>query len=153
MNWINPNKKINFYLIYSLANGNTAKQFHSCCDNKGPTLTVVYASSGYYFGGYTTQNWDCSGSYKKDSEAFIFSLNNNSMQKASNDNAIYCAQNYGPTFGSGHDLYIADKCSENSNNYNITNNTYKFGSNYYLNGGSNNFQVSRLEVYQVKILD
>ena len=153
MNWISPNKKINFYLIYNLSYGNTSKSFHDYCDNKGPTLTVIYATSGYYFGGYTTENWDCSGAYKKDGNAFIFSLNNNAYAKASNDNAIYCASNYGPTFGGGHDLYIADKCSENSNNTNTTNYTYKIGGSYYLNGGSCNFQVSRLEVYQVKILD
>ena len=153
MNWISPDKKIYFNLIYNLAFGNTAKSFHNYCDNKGPTLTVVYAKSGYYFGGYTTENWDCSNAYKKDANAFIFSLNNNKYAKASNDNAIYCNSSYGPTFGSGHDLYIADKCNENSNNYNGTNNTYNFGSNYYLNGGSYNFQVSKLEVYQVKILE
>ena len=153
MNWISPNKTIYFNLIYNLSYGNTAKSFHNYCDNKGPTLTVVYATSGYYFGGYTTENWDCSGAYKKDANAFIFSLNNNKYAKASNDNAIYCASNYGPTFGGGNDLYIADKCNENSNSNNCTNNTYNFGSNYYLNGGSCNFQVSKLEVYQVKILD
>ena len=153
MNWICPDKKIYFNLIYNLAFGNTAKSFHNYCDNKGPTLTVVYATSGYYFGGYTTENWDCSNAYKKDANAFIFSLNNNKYAKASNDNAIYCASNYGPTFGGGNDLYIADKCNENSNNCNYTNSTYNFGSSYYLNGGSCNFQVSKLEVYQVKILD
>ena len=153
MNWISPNKTIYFNLIYNLSYGNTAKSFHNYCDNKGPTLTVVYATSGYYFGGYTTENWDCSNAYKKDANAFIFSLNNNKYAKASNDNAIYCNSSYGPTFGGGHDLYIADKCNENSNNYNGTNNTYNFGSNYYLNGGSYNFQVSKLEVYQVKILE
>ena len=129
MNWISPNKTIYFNLIYNLSYGNTAKSFHNYCDNKGPTLTVVYATSGYYFGGYTTENWDCSNAYKKDANAFIFSLNNNKYAKASNDNAIYCNSSYGPTFGGGHDLYIADKCNENSNNYNSTNNTYNFGSN------------------------
>ena len=153
MNWICPNKTIYFNLIYNLSYGNTAKSFHNYCDNKGPTLTVVYATSGYYFGGYTTENWDCSNAYKKDANAFIFSLNNKNYAKASNDNAIYCNSSYGPTFGTGNDLYIADKCNENSNNCNYTNNTYNFGSNYYLNGGSCNFQVSKLEVYQVKILD
>ena len=153
MNWICPDKKIYFNLIYNLSYGNTAKSFHNYCDNKGPTLTVVYATSGYYFGGYTTENWDCSDAYKKDANAFIFSLNNNNYAKASNNDAIYCNSSYGPTFGNGHDLYIADKCNENSNNSNNTNNTYKIGSNYYLNGGSYNFQVSKLEVYQVKILD
>jgi hypothetical protein len=153
MNWISPDKKIYFNLIYNLAFGNTTKSFHNYCDNKGPTLIVVYATSGYYFGGYTTENWDCSNTYKKDANAFIFSLNNNKYAKASNDNAIYCASNYGPTFGGGHDLYIADKCNENSNNNNYTNSTYNFGSSYYLNGGNCSFQVSRIEVYEGMTLE
>ena len=34
-----------------------AANFHSCCDNKGPTVTVV-KSGNYIFGGYTEQHWD-----------------------------------------------------------------------------------------------
>ena len=34
-----------------------AKSFHECCDDKGPTLVVIKSTSGYIFGGYTTQSW------------------------------------------------------------------------------------------------
>ena len=39
----------------------TAKSFHKCCDDKGPTLIVIKSSGGWIFGGYTTQSWsgDC----------------------------------------------------------------------------------------------
>ena len=33
-----------------------ASNFHSCCDNKGPTVTVV-KSGNYIFGGYTEHEW------------------------------------------------------------------------------------------------
>ena len=33
-----------------------AKDFHSNCDNKGPTVTVVKANDNI-FGGFTDQNW------------------------------------------------------------------------------------------------
>ena len=46
-------------LLYRASrNGWGASNFHSCCDNKGPTVTVV-KSGNYIFGGYTGQNWDC----------------------------------------------------------------------------------------------
>ena len=35
----------------------TAKSFHECCDNQGPTLIVIKSSGGWIFGGYTTQSW------------------------------------------------------------------------------------------------
>ena len=45
-------------LLYRASrNGWGASNFHSCCDNKGPTVTVV-KSGNYIFGGYTDQSWD-----------------------------------------------------------------------------------------------
>ena len=45
-------------LLYRASrNGWAASKFHSCCDNKGPTVTVV-KSGNYIFGGYTDQSWD-----------------------------------------------------------------------------------------------
>ena len=35
----------------------TAKSFHECCDDKGPTLIVIKSNGGDIFGGYTTQSW------------------------------------------------------------------------------------------------
>ncbi len=39
----------------------TAKSFHNCCDDKGPTLVIIKSNGGWIFGGYTTQSWsgDC----------------------------------------------------------------------------------------------
>lgn len=39
-----------------------SSDFHKCCDNKGPTVTlikVVTTGGKYIFGGYTDQSWDC----------------------------------------------------------------------------------------------
>ena len=45
-------------LLYRASrDGWAASNFHSCCDNKGPTVTVV-KSGNYIFGGYTDQHWD-----------------------------------------------------------------------------------------------
>ena len=39
--------------------------------------------------------------------------------------AIYRSSSYGPTFGGGHDMHIANNANSNTNSY-----TYNFG-NYY----------------------
>ena len=44
-----------YALIYRASRkGWAAANFHSCCDNKGPTVTVVKYGN-YIFGGYTEQ--------------------------------------------------------------------------------------------------
>jgi len=44
-------------LLYRASrNGWAASNFHSCCDNKGPTVTVI-KSGNYIFGGCTDQSW------------------------------------------------------------------------------------------------
>ena len=37
--------------------GYTAKSFHECCDDKGPTLIIIKSSGGWILGGLTTQSW------------------------------------------------------------------------------------------------
>ena len=44
-------------LLYRASrDGWTASNFHSCCDNKGPTVTVIQ-NGNYIFGGYTEHEW------------------------------------------------------------------------------------------------
>ena len=56
------------------------------------------------FGGFTSVPWDSSGSYRKDANAFIFSLTNQLKFKANsaNSDSVFGLSNYGPTFGGGH---------------------------------------------------
>ena len=60
-NWLKiklQNGHPNFVLIYRASrDGWNSSNFHSLCDNKGPTVTVV-KSGNYIFGGYTEQSWD-----------------------------------------------------------------------------------------------
>ena len=67
------------------------------------------------------------------------------------NNSIYRNNSYGPTFGGGHCLYLADSCTGNTSSY--TNNhpsTYKTDNkNLIGNSGSTSFQVSYYEVYHV----
>jgi len=61
VNWLKESRTITNdgdKLLYRASrNGWAASNFHSCCDNKGPTVTVI-KSGTYIFGGYTEQPWD-----------------------------------------------------------------------------------------------
>ena len=37
--------------------GWAASTFHSGCDNKGPTVTIIRVGGKYIFGGYTNLSW------------------------------------------------------------------------------------------------
>ena len=129
--------------------------FHCCCDGAFPTITVVYDTSGRKFRGYTTQSWaepKPGSSYCRDEFAFIFNLSNKvkyGLIDKFNPNAIYRSNSYGPIFGGGHDLYIANGCTGNSSS-GTNKNSYNTG-NFDIFGGSSssNFQVSYYEVYKV----
>ena len=99
------------------------------------------------------------GSYTRAPGSFIFNLSNKkkfdliSQVDSYSHYAVYRNNSYGPTFGGSHDLYLANSCRSNSNNYvnknssssyNTENNNNLFGSS-----GTTNFQVSYYEVYQV----
>ena len=93
--------------------GFSASGFHSKCDNKGSTLTIILSSKNYIFGGYATFPWNSKGENNDsyDSKGFLFSINNNCKMNTKNKgNAIYCDKNHGPCFGgdNGNDLWIID---------------------------------------------
>ena len=75
-NWIKPNSKIKFNLLYQISrDGDNISTFYNKVNNKSPTLIIVKSKSGYKFGGYTTNTWESNSGYKKDELAFLFSLN------------------------------------------------------------------------------
>ncbi|CAB4377961.1 unnamed protein product [Rhizophagus irregularis] len=105
----------NFNLLYRASrDGNTAVAFHTKCDNKGATIVVVKVqNSEQILGGYNPLQWDSSNKWKQTRDSFLFSFKNrNDLNSgkvghinADYDYALYCCQNYGPAFGSGHDLF------------------------------------------------
>ena len=60
INWIKEkiNKNnIRFEKIFIMSkNGNSSKDFHNYCDNKGPTLIIVKTTKNKIFGGFTPLN-------------------------------------------------------------------------------------------------
>ncbi|XP_067047394.1 uncharacterized protein [Acropora muricata] len=77
--WLKPVVQINGQWILcwrASLHGWAASSFHSLCDNKGPTVTIVKDTNNNIFGGYTSISWESSRQCKSDSKAFLFSLKN-----------------------------------------------------------------------------
>jgi len=87
-----------------------AKDFHSFCDHKGPTLTLLQIEDGNCIGGFTNAQWSSpeEGSvYKSDAGAMLFNLSaHESFRYRYTTDAISCAKNKGPHFGSISELSV-----------------------------------------------
>ncbi|XP_078383750.1 uncharacterized protein LOC144666229 [Oculina patagonica] len=116
------------------AHGWAASTFHSRCDGKRDTVTIIKKGQ-YVFGGYTDIPWESSGGYTSTSNAFIFSLRNKEglgpfkSMVTKPQYAIVRNSGFGPTFGGGYDIRIANNANSNTNSY--TN----FGHSYSVPSG------------------
>ena len=92
----------------------------------------------------------------------MFSLKNNDnhsyklpIYSGSLNYAIHSYSSYGPTFGHGYDLYIADQCNTNTNSYSNLGKIYELPVSYTygttetksLLAGSFRFKVDEYEVF------
>ncbi len=159
-NWIlkrmkSEGKKVEMVLLYKLTcHGDSSGTFHSYCNGKGNTLTLVRTTKGYRFGGFTAISWASRGNYVNDVNAFLFSLEFKEMYLVNIDgtNAIYDSSDRLSTFGNGHDIYIANNCSQNYSSYCNFPYAYHGLKQRCLTGGVYNFKVNEMEVYQIKIV-
>jgi len=138
--------------------------FHSLCDNKGPSVTIIRVGQ-YIFGGYTSASWTSSCQYLSSSTAFLLSLVNKPGwgpvtfrppgTYSSYQYATYGCHDRGPSFGSAHDIGIASYASSNTNSYTGLGYAYSppaghsYGSSFTQSflAGSYNFQPDEVEVF------
>jgi hypothetical protein len=134
--------------------GFQAQIFHEKCDQVQNTLTVICTTQNYIFGGFTSKAWDGDKTYKRDDDAFLFSLANpenrpEKLKTQLTNNSIYCSPDNGPTFGAGHDIFISNISNANSQSYSNLGNSYTTQSpspqSYF--AGARNFQVRDIEVF------
>ena len=109
--------------------------------------------------GYSSQ-------YYYDSQAFLFSLVNKpgwapvklpqtGTYSYYNSHSIYDCSSYGPTFGGGHDIDIADYASSSSSSYTALGHTYSTPSGYSYGStftqtflaGTHNFTPDEVETF------
>ena len=114
------------------------------------------------FGGFTNVAWSSpsvGGEYKRDRNAFLFSLVNQEnhpikIKVSQPQHAFICHPSYGPSFGRGSDIFIAPFSNTNAGSYSNLGSSYSHpqyskGSAQAQNflAGSFNFKMSEIEVY------
>lgn len=127
--WLGVPKQ-NWKLLFRASeHGFSSKAFHKHCDGVEPTYVLVLGTKGYLSGGYSHQAWTSgingSGRFKACSKAFLFRLQ-------CPDRNVSCPVRYeikkkifayghhetwGPEFGGGSDLLIANSCHLNEDSH------------------------------------
>ncbi|XP_053404038.1 interferon-induced protein 44-like [Mercenaria mercenaria] len=124
--------KKSFNILYRADTEVKVDEFHSKCDGKGPTVTVLYLKNNTIYGGYTSEDWSSDRrKTKADKHAFLFYKNDHVDEKCNfipiaedmQSKAITCDANFGPTFGWGalftkrYDLQTFKKDSKSESEY------------------------------------
>jgi hypothetical protein len=138
--------------------GVQGSSFHSRCDGKPHTITIIETTKGYIFGGYTPIPWESSsGTYKTDDSlsSFIFTLKNPQntnprlfqLKPANKVHAIRCQSNYGPIFGGGHDFDVDLSGSPSSTILGHSYNNDTGANGQTVLAGESTFMVKEIEVF------
>ena len=139
-------------LLYRVTrDGDTATAFHNKCDNIRGTLTLVKTKKGLIFGGYTNETWDSSGNYKKDDNAFCFSIDLKKIYKSKKTNkSIRCLSDHGPIFGN-YIFCIYNNCLSKGGMMNDGLNESYDGQQKAneINNGEQYFGVIEVEVFEI----
>jgi len=159
--WLNKPVR-NWKLLYKWTKDEkTPQAWHSQCDNKGPTVTVIWANGGYIFGGYAQLPWTSQGGYKYSKESFLFSLTDGRGRKpyqclqagtkyANNPYSVCHDPNY---IGWGKSFDLGLQIPPNPSSYSRLGATYKlpdgFNSDTFLAGHHNNWTIEEIETYLV----
>jgi len=116
--------QFNLNNIYTKQAGDTAVEFHSAADGKGATFTLMKLVNtegmAFLVGGYNPQSWSSTdGWHTTDPDyertAFLFNMTAPAVYRQVLSDYVLPSQGsrqtfngikYGPTFGTGHDLYL-----------------------------------------------
>jgi len=154
--WLKEDGSIGeFSLLYrSSRDGTSGADFHSKCDKKGCTLTVIETTDGFVLGGYSNTPWASSGGCHAANKAFLFVLSGSDvaspckMKLMNSAYAVYDYSSYGPIFGGGHDLRGSDLFVDGSSVILELGNTYEPGPSNDFNEGIS-CTIKEMEVFQV----
>jgi hypothetical protein len=151
-------------LLYrATRDGFTSQAFHSKCDGKGNTISIIKNNLNYVFGGFAIVAWNSSKAWIYDEDAFLFSLRRagvsfkDKFTVKKHEHAIYGNPCYGPSFGGGCDISICNESNTNMGSYcqfgasfNLPNGI-KYGPNSreFLAGNHDKWTTTDIEVYQI----
>jgi uncharacterized protein YjbI with pentapeptide repeats len=132
--------------------------FHTACDNQGPTLTVVKAANGAIALAFASESWtyNIGGAYTHATIGSCWLCPFQTSSTATPNTKLYynfvnpsaSIYNYyqlGPTFGGGHDLQIGTSYYTNPN-------SYQTPPNGLFNNGTGNlpYTLASVEIYKLK---
>jgi len=153
-------------LLYrATRDGFTGQAFHSTCDGKGNTISIIKNNLNFVFGGFASSAWHSIGGFINDKNAFLFSLRRGGVSYKDKftvknaANALFGNGSYGPIFGSGsgNDILICNQSnttmrsdSDFGSSYNLPNGfTYGGNAREFLAGHYNQWTTTEIEVYQI----
>lgn len=148
------NARIGELLYRGSRDGFTAATFHSKCDNRGPTMTIVRSTNDCIFGGFADVSWNTSGELIPSNRSWLYLLKRSGKQPQklkltgnSNEHALYGDLSDGPMFGE-NDLLIPNNCNTSNCSCHLGD-TYEHGGDNYLFTGGPRFLVQEIEVFSV----
>jgi hypothetical protein len=150
-------------LLYRASeDGFTAKAFHEKCDDFKKVLIIIKSDLNHVFGGYSAKGWSPKNSgYSYDSDAVLYSHINKDAEPcvikcSMPDYAIYYDSNFGPVFGAGMDLLVANNSNETWDSSCRLGYSYKhpFYDDYSEEAksflaGSHYFKIEEIEVFKL----
>ncbi len=93
------NKKLVTTLLFrGSQHGWSYTDFHSRCDEKGPTISLFKIKDGDVIGGFTTHQWGSLRRFYVDRESFLFNLSASRTFPSTVQGGIFCDSPYGPIF-------------------------------------------------------
>ncbi|CDW91483.1 tldc domain-containing protein [Stylonychia lemnae] len=155
------NEQKDVKLIYQASrDGFKAIDFHSRCDNKGPTISFVLSIFGKTFGGYTPIPWTSPQNSQmiRNDDSFLFSLTKNALYQQNQYFDCYVTHKKEQLmiFGKEAGINIQNDCNQQFNQCIMSQKQIddqgawiaQLGENDNIAGYSR-FKVVDLEVYQV----
>jgi hypothetical protein len=157
-------------LLYrATRDGFTSSSFHSKCDGKPNTVSIIKTNSNFVLGGYTAKVWNTNaGDYTFDDNAFIFSLRRNGISNSEkftvrDPSTAIRPSMPGPSFGSYKgsnemDIYVTDNSNISTGSRSDFGASYNLPSGYqqeqsntlsYLAGSYNSWLTTEIEVFQI----
>ncbi|KAF2071299.1 hypothetical protein CYY_007388 [Polysphondylium violaceum] len=139
------------YKLLEEFNNSDASVFHSACNGKGATITLIETTDGCVFGGYNSQSWNSSSCYNGDNKCFIFTLVNKHgippTKYLPKENERYLTLGhkcFGPVFGNkdGFDLFISE-----------VNSSQHFPAGYIDTTGKGKTTLTPLEIFFIKNIE
>lgn len=144
------------YLCYrATTDGDKAISFHEKCDRLKNIIILISTSNGKKFGGFSSESWDSYNQelWKKDDDAFIFSIDNYKYYKVIKpERAICCHKDYGPYFGNG-EILIPDNFFLNPSSCLEKNICYESKDISFPLSEIKEFYVTQIEAYKIDYLN